>query len=290
MKRKFLISLTIFALTALFFSGCSELLQVLQPLNVQKPKVQVANVKLKALNFTKADLLFNLKIENPNALSVSLHGFDYDFLINKNSFVKGQQETKTQIKPNGVSIVPIPVTLSFKKLYQTYRSLNDADSLHYTLKAGFTFALPVLGNVRIPVTTSGKLPTVTLPRIAIQTLKLENLGFTQATLRLQLRLNNPNAWSAILQKLNYRFAVNGNQWATGNLEQKQQIAGKQESLIDIPITLNLLQMGTTVYNVLTHPGALHYELKGGADFQSSIKLLGSFKVPLDQKGTIELVK
>ena len=290
MKRKLFVSLMIVGLLTLLFSGCNELLRVLQPLNVQKPKVQVANVKLKALNFSRADLLFNLKIQNPNALSVSLHGFDYDFLINKNSFVKGQQETKTQIKPNGVSTVPLPVTLTFEKLYQTYRSLKDTDSLHYTLKAGFTFALPVLGIVRIPVTTSGKLPTVKLPHITIQSLKLENLGFTQAKLRLQLRLSNPNAWSAILQKLNYRFVVNGNQWVTGNLNQRQPIAGKQVSLLDIPITLNLLQMGTTVYNLLTHPGALNYELKGAADFQSSIKLLGSFKLPLDQKGTVQLVK
>ncbi len=283
-------NLILLVVLGLFFFGCSELLQILQTASVQKPAVKVQKVKLKGLNFDKADLDFVLAVDNPNAVAIHLNGFDYSLLINNNEFLKGDQKKETKIEARGSSTLDIPVSLTFKKLYRTYQSLKNADSLHYTLKTGLLFNLPVLGNVRIPVQTSGKLPTLKMPQLKIKSLKLENLGFTSAQLRLQIALKNPNAWSATLKNMDYRFVVNGSQWIQGQLNQMQKIAGKQESVLDIPINLNFLQMGRTVYNLLTNQAALNYELKGKADLQSSIKLLGNFELPIDKKGKIELTK
>ena len=283
-------NLILLVLVGLSFLGCSELLQILQTASVQKPAVKVQKVKLTGLNFNKADLDFVLAVDNPNAVAIKLSGFDYTLLINKNEFLKGNQKKESRIDAKASSTLDIPVSLTFKKLYRTYQSLKNADSLHYTLKTGLLFNLPVLGNVRIPVQTSGKLPTLKMPQLKIKSLKLENLGFTNARLRLQIALENPNAWSATLKNMDYRFVVNGSQWIQGKLDQMQKIAGKQESVLDIPINLNFLQMGRTVYNLLTNQAALNYELKGKADLQSSIKLLGDFELPIDKKGKIELTK
>lgn len=274
----------------LIFAGCSDVLKLIQSASVQKPKVHVQSVKLSGLNFDGADLNVNVAIENPNAIAVDLAGFDYDLLINKQSFLKGKQTRKTKIEANGHSVVQLPVRLDFKKLYRTFQSLKQSDSVRYTLKTGFSFQLPVLGTVRVPAQTSGRIPTLKMPQLSVKSLKLENLGFTTAKLRLILDLKNPNAWSAVLNKMDYRFVVNGSQWVAGELQQTQKLDAKQESTLEIPIELNFLQMGRTVYNLLTHPGALNYELDGMADLKSSIKLLGDFKLPIKQSGKIELVK
>ncbi len=283
---------TVFLIGFIFISiwSCAELTQILQPLNVQKPRVNVSQVKLTGLNFSQADLDFKLKIENPNNVAISLAGFDYDFFINDHSFLKGQQDQQSKIEAKGASFVNIPVALNFKQLYETYQSLKNSDSIRYTLKTGLNFNLPILGKIRIPVSTSGRLPTLKMPKIKVKALKLENLGFTSAKLRLQLALENPNAWSMLLNKMDYQFLINGNQWIQGQLNQAQAIDKKAASVLDIPITLNFLQMGRTVYNLLTQPGALNYQLKGNADLQSSIKLLGHFTMPINQSGKVELLK
>ncbi len=270
--------------------GCSELLQLIERASVQAPKVKVENVRLTGLDFSKADLNFKLAIENPNGIAVNLNGFDYDLLINDRSFLRGKQNKKIKIKAKGKSQVDIPLSLTFKKLYQTFKSLQQSDSIRYILKTGFLFKLPVLESVRVPAQISGRIPTLKMPQLSVKSLKLENLGFTSAKLRLILNLKNPNAWSAVLTKMDYRFFINGNQWIAGQLQRSQKLGAKQENTLEIPIELNFLQMGHTVYKLLTDPGALNYQLKGTADLQSSVKLLGDFKLPIDRSGKIELVK
>ena len=270
-------------------SSCQQLLQMMQQMNVQKPLVHVKEVKITGLSLKGIDLDFKMDIKNPNTVGITLAGFDYELLIDQNRFLKGQQNKTIKIESKGQSEVTIPVSLTFKQLFQTFKSLKDADSIKYTLKSGFSFNVPVLGKVRIPVQTTRRIPNIKLPKIKVAQLKLDQLGFTGADLELTLELDNPNVWSAALKKLTYQFTVNGQQWATGNLQQSLQITPKGKQILHLPIHLNFLEMGRSVYNLLTNPKTIEYQLQGESDLQSSIPLLGDFKLPLNQSGKVELI-
>jgi len=268
-----------------FILSCATLQQIAK---VQEPKVDVQNVRFTGMSFEAIDLVFDLNIENPNPIGAKLAGFDYDFFLNENSFLKGQQNTQIDIEALGQSSVEIPLTLNFKDIYNTYQSLKNQDSTVYKIACGLSFDLPILGPTRIPVSKTGKLPMLKLPDVKMGSLKLNKVTFSSADLELKLKVDNPNTFNFLLNSLNYDFAVNGKTWAKGITQNQMQIQEKGESTISIPISLNFMQMGRTIYEIVTGNQTLNYQLKGDLDLNSSLPLLGQVSLPLDRVGEINI--
>ncbi len=258
--------------------------------NIQTPRVAVDNVRLTGLNLEQVNLAFELSIDNPNALAATLAGLDYDFLLNDNSFISGQQDKQLTIAARGKSQLEIPVSLSFKKIYDTYQSLKNQDSTSYQFACGLSFDLPVLGRTRIPVSKSGQVPLIKVPDIKIRSLKLNKVTLSSADLALKLELDNPNAFSLGLDKLNYFFKINNQTWAQGLSQEKMQLNKKGKSTLSIPISLNLFEMGRTVYGLITGSSELNYNFSGNADLKTSVPLLNNFSLPVEKSGKIKILK
>ncbi len=278
-----LISGLILILMQLF--GCAALQQIA---NIQKPTVDVQNMRLTGMSFDALDLAFDLKITNPNALSATMAGFDYDFQIGDASFLKGTQDKQLTLQAMGESTLEIPLTLNFKDLYNTFQALKNQDSSAYNLVCGLSFNLPVLGVTRIPVSKSGNLPNLKLPDISIGALKLNKITLSGADLELKLNVKNANTFSFLLNKLNYDFAVNGKTWVKGLSQKQMQVKEKGQSSIAIPISLNFLEMGTAIYQMINSSQKLNYQLKGNVDLNSSLPLLKQVSLPLDRVGEISI--
>jgi LEA14-like dessication related protein len=279
---------TIFPITALMFLlSCATVQQLA---NIRKPDLNVKDVRITGLDLTKVDLAFDVQIDNPNSLSATLAGFDYDFLLNEESFLKGKQDKEMVIEAKGESIMEVPLSLNFQDLYNTYQKLKDHDSTAYTMNFGLDFNLPVLGLTHVPVSHSGYLPLIKIPSLSVKYLRLNKLNLTGANLELQLGVNNPNAFSFLLQNFKYNFAVNGQTWAEGLSQKKMSIDEKGESTISIPVSLNFLQMGQTAYQVLSGNNKIDYNFNGNLDLQSSLSLLGDVSLPISKTGEVKVVR
>jgi len=274
-------------LILLLFLGCAALQQIA---NIQEPKLDVQNVRFTGMSFEDIDLAFDIKIKNPNALSATLAALDYDFQINDASFLKGQQDKQISILANGESTVEIPLTLNFKDLYSTFQALKNQDSSAYKLVCGLSFNLPVLGPTRIPVSKSGNLPMLKLPDVKIGSLKLNKITFSGADLELKINVNNPNTFNFLVNNLNYDFIINGQTWAKGLTRSQMRVQEKGESTISIPISLNFMEMGRTIYQMISGDQKLNYQLKGNLDLNTSLPLLGQVNLPIDRVGEINILK
>jgi LEA14-like dessication related protein len=124
----------------------------------------------------------------------------------------------------------------------------------------------------------------------LHSLKLDNLTFTGAKLNLKVKVDNPNIWSVMLNKLDYSLNINGKQWIQGITDRPLNINGKQNNIITIPIALNFLQIGSSVYSIISGGKGLDYSLKGSADLGSSLELLRNFNLPFSKAGKVDLLK
>jgi LEA14-like dessication related protein len=283
---KFFFLVGIIILSIIIFQ-CAALQEMVK---IQKPTVSVSEVRLTGLNLQKIDLAFDVNIQNPNALSATLAGFDYDFQLGGSSFLTGNQDKQLTIESLGQSQVEIPVSLTFKEIYKTYQSLKNQDSTTFKLACGLMFDLPVLGKTRIPVSKSGDVPLLKIPKVNIGSLKLKKLSFSGADLLLNLELDNPNNFSFALDKLNYDFVINNKTWAKGLTQEKLSINKKGKSTVTIPISLNFMQMGRTIYNIVTSNQALNYNLKGDVDLNTSLAMLKKVNLPINKTGQINILK
>lgn len=268
--------------------GCAALKEIV---NIQQPTLDVKQVRFTDLSFEALDLAFDINIQNPNPLGISLAGFDYDFLLNDASFLKGKQDSQMTIASMGASMVTIPLSLKFNDLYNTYKALQNQDSTAYKIGCGLTFDLPVLGIMRLPVSKTGHLPLLKLPKIADISLKLSKLSLTTADLELKLLVDNPNSFAMALNKLNYNFVINGQSWAKGVSGDRIQVNKKDKSSVSIPVSLNFLQVGKTLYQALANKDqTFNYNLTGDLDFNTSVPLLGQVNLPIDRTGQLKILR
>ncbi|MFC1713073.1 LEA type 2 family protein [Candidatus Poribacteria bacterium] len=277
-------------LGAMLLSSCAMISDIAGEAKIKYPQVDFGGAKITGLSFDTADLLFDLKIRNPNSVGLTMAGFDYDFLINGNPFLNGNQSKGLKIAAGGESTVQLPLSLRYVDLYQTFQSLKDQDSSTYQMDFGFAFDLPVLGRVNIPVSKSGDIPLLKLPKISLDTLSLNNLGLTGADLMLKVRLDNPNAFSMLLQKFQYEFDVDGRNWISGYTEAPTQITENGQGFVEIPIYLNLIEMGRSVYQILAGNADLNYNFGGNLDLATSLPILGEVSLPFDRSGSVKLIR
>ena len=146
----------------------------------------------------------------------------------------------------------------------------------------FSFLDPVLNVILGPL--------LKLPSIALDGVKLDKLNFSGADLKLKIKLKNNNAFKLFVNNFKYDFSSNGNKWISGLNENKMEVSEKSESLIEIPLSFNFLQMGRSIYQLLTSEQDLNYQLLGDVDFSTSVPLIGNVKLPFDQTGKIKITK
>ncbi len=289
-KRIYIFILGLIVLTTLFMPGCAELNQLIETANVREPDVKVADVKIGSFTFKKVNLVFDIDISNPNSLGIDLNGFDYNFLLNDHSFLKGEQNQPLKILANGKSSVKVPVSLTFDEVYKAYKNLVNQDSIHYSFKSGLKFKLPILGVTRIPVSKSGTLPNVKIPAVSLRGIKLNHLGFTSADLEVEISVKNPNNFGLNLDHFNYHLNVAGQEWVTGIKSKEIQLSEKKTGDISIPVSLNFLQMGQSILNILTSDQALNYQFSGSTDILTTLPLLEKYKLQFKKSGQTKLLK
>jgi len=274
----------------IIFSQCADLMQLVQKGSIEEPDVRISKTKLTGLSFDQADLVFDIEIKNPNPIGINLAGFDYDLFLNNNSFLKGDQNKDIEIKANDIAIIQLPLALVYENIYNTYQSLKNDEKINYSLKTGLSFNLPVLGTVRIPVSTSGDIPTLKLPVISLQSIKLNRLSFTGAEIDLAIGIDNPNSWGFIVNWLQYGLTINQANWASGQTTEKNNIPGKNNHTLHIPFTLNFLQIGSSLYQQISRGGSMNYQFSGKTSLSSSLEMLGQFDLPFNLSGRIDLTK
>jgi LEA14-like dessication related protein len=283
-KRKWwLISLL---LGTLLLSGCAA---VQRAIDILQPKLSIKDVHVTDLSFKEVDLAVDVEVDNPNLLPIDLTGFDYDLKINNISFIKGQQDKQMKIASLEQSVFQIPVTLNYKNLYETFKSLKDQDSTGYQIACGVLFDLPGLGPTRIPFDTKGEFPTIKLPNIKVDGLKIKRLDFSGADMELKLQMDNPNAFDLLLNSIDYNLVVNGKTWVKGLKADRTQVMKKSASSIGIPITLDFAQVGLSLYQTLTGNKKLDYQFKGNLDLGSSLPLLKQATLPIDRSGNLNIL-
>jgi len=255
---------------------------------IEKPRAEVVKAELTVLSFESIAFLFDVKITNPNPIGIKMHGFDYEFFIEEATLVKGEYDKKLEIEAKGESIIQIPVEFLFEHLFKSMGHLADRNETKYQLTVGFVFKLPIIDKVRIAATKRGTFPVVTLPEIAVHSLSLGSLTFIGADLMLTLQLGNANAFLLAVNSLKYDFEVNGARWASGLMREKVEVEQGGNAIMEIPISLNLLSMGQTVYRLLRDESDLKYSLGVSLNVGTSIPVFQEVDLSFDRSGAIRL--
>lgn len=274
-------------LIALFVTSCSQLKSLT---DVKKPTVSVDDFRVTGISLQDIELTFDLEVDNPNPVALTLSSYDYDLLIENNSFVKGSQPVNTRIEANGKNLISIPVMFTFKELYETFTSLSGKKDGAYSFLANVEVEVPILGMVEVPIEKSGSFPIVKAPTLSVANFSVKNISFTKADVEVELNIGNPNTFGLIMNELNYTVDIDGLSAISGETSNRIEIGSNEIGTIKIPASFSFLDLGMAAYNALTSDDPFEYSLSGAANVGATLPFFESSSFNFDRTGSVNILK
>lgn len=257
--------------------------------DVQQPEVNFSDVSIQNITFDGVTLLFDFDVTNPNRLGVSADRYSYEFFINNESFITGQQEERIEVGRESTSTVQVPVSLSFSNVYDSFRSVLRQDSISYKMETDVTFSLPVLGSRTVPVEANGQLPIPRIPQIEFGGFDMKSMSFSGAEAEVIFRVRNPNSFGIVLAGADYALQVNGRKWLDTELGESIRVSGSESRDIIIPIRLSSSQMGSALVEMMGGRKEFDYRLTGSAEVSADLEGFEDGQtIPFDLQGVLNI--
>ncbi len=251
-------SLPIVLILLLFAGSCSTVQQLA---GYQEPDVRYTDVTIERLSLDAIDLKFHFEIDNPNRVGVTLEDYAYNLLINDHNFLSGSHREQLEIASQGSGTVALPLTLSYREVYESVSSVVRADSFNYTLNTEVGVNIPVYGKVMIPVKAEGTLPRLRMPEVGFSGFDVHSLSFSGVDMTLTLNVSNPNPMGMKLSDLNLAASINGHDLAGLNVD---DIAVASGANLTVPIrfSMGLGGLGSSLIDMLRGNRDFSYEVTG----------------------------
>ncbi|SFN74865.1 LEA14-like dessication related protein [Formivibrio citricus] len=116
MRRLFLI------MASLLLSACAGVGSI-----VEKPSVSLAGIEIEGLGLFEQRFLVSLRITNPNDVSVTMDGVDFNLDLNGEHFASGMSRETVTLPRLGETEVKLKVTTRLDMLWKQLKSLQNGE-------------------------------------------------------------------------------------------------------------------------------------------------------------------
>jgi LEA14-like dessication related protein len=265
--------LPLFLLLLLALSGCATLDQM-----VKKPTATFSGVKLTHADLLEGTAIFNFDVYNPNPIGIPASRITYDLKLNGKHFTKGELDRGVSLPAGTTSPMAIPVTIRYLDFFDSLTQLWRTRQAAYDLRGGFT-----VGPFTIPFQAQGRFELPRLPKISLESIRIERLSLLGASLDCTVKMDNPNDFNLLLKRLDYGLKLDDTTFAQASALPKGPIQGNDRSLMNLALDVSFSQLGRSAYQLLMGNSAA-YALDGGLVFDATGG--GEHTVPFNLTGRV----
>ena len=235
-KKVSLILMVIFASFTL--TTCQTLGAILS-----EPVVTFRSVELAGISFSDVKLLCKVNVENPNSISIPFPDIDWEFFVNKNSFVKGQLDgDKQSIKARRSNIVDVVISFTYLDFFNTFSSLKGSEKADFIIALNAKYNFPVLGELKWNFEHEGDFPVLQMPKISTPSFKIDKLDFTKAELSFTVDVENPNKFELPVPKMAYDYLVSNNSFLKSSVDISKPLAAAAVTPVLIKLSVDYLEL------------------------------------------------
>lgn len=264
----------------LLFS-CASLQNVLK-----EPEIFFDSFKISKINFDSIDLLFTYKIDNPNRFEITLPRFGYGLFIEDASLVSGNSADTVSIARQGSSLVDIPVTLTYKDLFEAVSILIHQNEAAYTIDTDFFLDIPVIGEKQIHLSHSGKIPILKLPEISLHEVRLVNANPLSPEIELSVDIMNKNIFTVSPGAFEFEVLLNGRKITESSQKNIPPMEAGKNSILTIPLKLNPITLGTQLVSAIIGGRDIDIALNGSLGAHVDYEGIGNIDLPFNLAKTL----
>ncbi|KAI3996129.1 hypothetical protein MKX01_031483 [Papaver californicum] len=128
---------------------------------VKKPEATLHDVIVKSVSFDSVTLLAKVSVSNPYVTPIPIGEVNYVLKSGDSVMASGKIPDPGLLMPMSLTLLVIEVKVPYSVVITLLRDVSTEWAIAYELQLCFTFKIPVIGDMTIPITEKGelKLPT-----------------------------------------------------------------------------------------------------------------------------------
>lgn len=270
------------AALAVGIGGCAMLKKV-----VVRPNVAFDALALRSADFQRAAVDVHFNVDNPNAFTIPLKGYDYTFRIGEHTVVSGTEASAVRIPARGSERLTLPVVLDYSDVTTAVNRLTNDDVWPYTVEGTVRVDVGPLGAINVPFSHSGEVARPVPPNISIERINVRSMSFRNIDLDVVLLVENSGSLDYLVNSLNGSIALNGSRFASidGLVDALELKQGAQR--VTVPLRVSAASMAQGLLNMLSD-GEVRYELTGDATVRNST--FGDLPLNVESGGRVPLAR
>jgi LEA14-like dessication related protein len=262
---------------------------------LQMLKFSGASISIDKIDFSGISLNCLMNVENPNFFEIPFPEMDWDYSVNKNSFIKSSVAAGAgSVGANSVVPVNIKLDVDYTELYKTFQSLftvGEADGV-LALTSGLS-EVPAFAGEEQSLEVTNKIPLLKPPVIRFTGITVRNVnifegllaGNSKIDLTIGFEVENKNTFAVNFDSFAYKLTVNGSQWADGAVPGETVVKPNSKTTIPVTLSINTLslvkEIGALVASRKTN---VPYTCEGGVSISADFTGLKPVVLPFNLSG------
>ena len=228
-------------------------------------RMDVTDLSWKAI---QSDFVF--QVANPLFFDLGVARFDYTLELAGADVAFGEAADGLVVEAGGGQLA-FPVGLQFAEIYELAQASKGEDTLDFVFAGSVGFDTD-WGPVDLPFEALGDFPALRTPKVRLDSLRISDADLSGATLDLGLAIDNEHGSTLVFENLDYGLSVDGFSVAAGKVQQLGD-AEAGETLVDLPIGVDFMDLGGAALSALTGGGKVDVGLAATADVETPFGVL-----------------
>jgi LEA14-like dessication related protein len=254
-----------------------------------RPSAQLSFDRIQAESVEALILFYQLRIENPLEVPLSVDITEPHILVNGTHSIT----VSSLMLQNGNSIVAQPSTVTTLPLQLNLDiSTFPPNFDEYAFQLALTTVYRAQNSQPLPDALSCDIsfPRIRTPELLVTSIEVSKSDLINTQLKVSLRINNPNPFSAQLSSLTYQLYGEERFWAEGKSAIALNIPAKSSASTDVALIMNFTNMPRTMLDKVIAMKQLNYRFTGETTVAVPVTYLPSFRLLFDLTGKSAVVQ
>ncbi|GLT84623.1 hypothetical protein SLE2022_028440 [Rubroshorea leprosula] len=130
--------------------------------NIKKPEATLTDVNMKKFSREGVELNAKVSVNNPYGHPLPICEVSYELKSVGRAIASGNMPDPGSLKASDTTMLEVPVKVPYSILVSLARDIGADWDIDYELEVALTIDLPIIGDLKIPLSTKGeiKLPTL----------------------------------------------------------------------------------------------------------------------------------
>ncbi|HCM25682.1 MAG TPA: hypothetical protein DIC34_03910 [Treponema sp.] len=250
-----------------------------------EPSLRIGNPRASAVDLASVIIRFTAIAVNPASRERTLGSVDYELFVQDVSVARGSTATRTAIPAGEQTEIELELPLSVRELEKTtdIADCGPEATWRVELRARWTSAYEEAQETA--ASAGGRFPVIREPTFSIVAIKMKRAELINTRLKVELRVNNPNAFPVGFESMSYELFGEGRSWSDGVAEQLVVVAPGGAASAELSMTMNFIDMNRALLDQFIRLEEVRYRLKGEIVVGTGLEFLPEFRMKFDKSGT-----